>query len=342
MLRVYKSLHFQQLLSDVASLELELHPQDPKIDDIANNMRVKIIRNGTIVFGGLIQRLDWAKPEGSPAGETYKVTAWDHGIYADWRVCVCDDGTEPVVYGPDHAGDLCKDLVYAHMGGGADASRRFSDLTIAADAHDGDSMTVNIGFIKLLTALKDTARGQVDWRFVPGATGCTFTTGAPFGLDRTMGNGVNAECVFSFDRRNIRSLRYAASVYNHRNDVYVLGQGEAADRTVKQVSDAGNITAWKRREAAIDARQMELEASLTARGTAELSYRAPAETAGVMPVTGTWLASSGTTWGLGDIVTVIDKSYRDFEMEAKIVGVDVTITPGALEQVRPILDLAEV
>lgn len=337
----HKSLHFQQLLNSVASCEIELHPQDAKIASIANGNRVKIARDGNIVFGGLIQRVDWEKPKTAPSGETYKLQAWDHAIYAEWRACMCASGTLPVAYA-DHAGDVCKDLVYAHMGGGAAAARRFSDLTIAADAHDGAAIAVDVGFEGLLTVLKRVASGQVYWRFVPGAAGCTFTTGVPFGLDRTMGNGVNSEVVWSFDRRNIRKFAYAQNLYNHRNYVYALGQGEYAARAVREVDDAAAVALWKRREVVIDARQLDTDAKLDDRGDAELAKLVVAETAKVTPLAGQWLATTGTTWALGDKVTLMDKSYRTFLMNATIIGVDVTVNSASLEQVMPILDLEAV
>jgi len=339
-LKDYKSLKYRQVLNGVGYCEIEMHPDDSKIDDIALMKRLKLIRDGTVVFGGLIQRINWQIPQAAPQGEMWKFYARDHAEYATWRLCLPTGGNAYEEEGPDDSADVLKDFVYMNMGLGAAVARRFSDLTIAADNHDGDSITAQSRYGILHNVLQTLAGiHDLDWRFYPGASGCTFDCKALWGLDRTQGNGVNDECVFTKDRHNFLSMAYTKDATAHFNYVYVGGQGEGTDRAIVERSTAGDITTYKRRERFIDARQLSVTASLQERGDAALTELQAIESMNVLPTTETWKASSGTTWDLGDQVTVYVHEYgRDFSYDGKIVGLDVTLTSGELEKAVPILE----
>ena len=336
LIAAYVKLTYVQRINGMGYATLEIAANDPKIPDLVLGRRLKIIRDGVIVYGGRLLHEGWKKPPTAPSGETWAVTALDHAHYAKGRIIVPAASSEYDTR-TDHADDVAKAYVYYHLGQGAAAARRSADVTVAVDKHQAASITENGRYDQLLTMLENLHNeGGFDWRFVPQATGCEFRTAYPrWGYDRTKGNGSNDECVFSDDRHNWEEMEYARDATEHANYLYVAGQGEGADRTVRERSTAADIATWGRCEAFADARQLSLAASLDAYGDGQLRARKPNETMNVVPRTGTWKI----LWDLGDLVTVYDRAWgRTFEYDAKIMAVTITITPSNLEQAKPTLE----
>lgn len=337
MLDTWIELVYTQRLNDVGYAELSLRSNDAKISDITPAKRLKIIRNGEIVFGGIIQRINWSVPQAAPEGETYKVYAQDHAIYAARRIIVPPSGAEHDER-TDHLDDILKAWVYYHAGAGAIAARQFSDLSVEADKHAGTSMTLRARYQNLLSTLQKYAVGAIDWRFVPLDAGTQFRTALLWGIDRTQGNGVNAECVFSADRHNFLEVDYTSDIIELVNYVYVGGQGEGTARNIVERSDTASIAAYGRREAFVDARHLSLTSSLQAYGDAALQEKAAIEAMSVKPIAETWKASSGTTWDLGDKVTVLARRWREFSYNGKIVAVEVRVDRDGIETITPSLE----
>ncbi len=344
LLTQWSALTYQQKLNGMGSCQVTLRPDDAKITYIdacaTAKRRVKIIRNGTIVFGGMICRANWNIDSTAPEGEVYTFHAVDHAAYAKWRLTDPGAGNEYQTY-TDHRDDVLKDFVYNCMGAGAVAARQLADVTIAADAHGAASTTISARYENLLNVLTSEAYGFVDWRFVPGASGCTFTTGVPLGTDRTQGNGVNAECVWTTDRRNVESMEWLFDALEMANYIYCGGQGEGVNRNVQERTTAGSVTAYWRREKFVEARQLSVTAAIQARGDAALAESAYITTMNAQPLATTWKAASGTTWDLGDKVTILSKQYRTFSYNGKATGIDVTVTPSGdevIEVVKPSLE----
>ncbi|GEM_PF-4513529 len=338
--RYFARLEYTQALNDVGYATLEMHPEDDKISELLLGRRLKIIRDGEIVFGGRLLREGWKKPTTAPAGETWAVTALDHADYARARIAVPASGQEYQTY-TDHADDVAKKFVYYNLGAGADAARQFSDVSVEADEHAAASLTYNARYTIILSVLQELAdAGGFAWRFVPTASGCEFRTALNWGLDRTKGNGVNDEFVMSADRRTFAEMGYARDATALANYVYVGGQGEGANRTVVERSDSGSISTWKRREAFVDARQLSLTASLQARGDAELAARGVEIAIVGEPIFDSWKRATPPTWDLGDIITIYARQWgREFSANAKITRLTVTVSADGLETVKPVLEV---
>lgn len=332
-IRDYAQLEYKLVLNGLDWARLEMLPNDAKIADLLMGRRLYIVRDGTIVFHGRMLREGWTRPETSPAGETWSVWAYGGAHYAKRRYVVPASGQEYDTR-TDPADDVAKAYVYNHCGGGAAALRQFSDLTVAADASAAGSLTWDARYSRVYDVLdKLRLKGGFDWRFVPTASGYTFTTAYPqWGLDRTRGNGVNDEMVFQVDRRNFRQMAYEFDASELENYAYVAGQGEGADRTVRERSDATSITDYGRCEAFVDARDLLLAASLDDRGDSELAKRAARQSMTVLPTEGLWPG----TFDLGDLVTVTAYQWsRTFTMDAKVIAVGVRVTAQELELVTP-------
>ena len=335
-IKSYLRLTYKVCVNGMGWATLEMSANDSQIAALLIARRLKIIRNGAIVFGGRLLREGWAKPPEAPAGEVWTVTAWDHAHYAKRRLIVPAAG-QMYDTRTDNADDVAKDYVYYHCGAGAAAARQLSDLTVEADENAAASLTANGRYqsvYDMLLKLHD--QGAFDWRFTPVASGCTFETGYPqYGLDRTKGNGVNAECVFVADRRNFYKMGYEFDAADHANYVYVGGQGEGADRAIVERSTAGDITTYGRCEDFADARHLTLVASLQAYGDGVLLERKPVKTMIIEPEHDTWKS----LYDLGDLVTIYAYEWgRTFSMNAKVVAANVLVSPDGLEQVAPELE----
>lgn len=348
-LKTYQRLEYSQTLNGIGSARLAMHPNDPKIadcdirasDGTERIRRLLVYRDGVLVFGGLVERVEWSIPDTAPREESWVMHAVDGGAYLSWRLVIPAAGQD--VYAvSDAADDAMKAFVYNHAGAGAGTGRPFTDLSVAADASAAATYSAEARYEILLNVVNEiAAKSGVYWRMTPGASGHTFTTAYPlWGVDRTQGNGVNSECIFTFDRRNFLSASWYDDRLSLANYIYVGGQGEGSDRTIVERSNATSIAACYRRERFADARQMTLTASLQNRGDAALAEMATQKGLDAVPLSSTWKATSGTTWDLGDKVSVFLRpdyggGWRDFSAEAVIKAIAVTVEPEAGETVRP-------
>lgn len=329
--KTWSRLEYRQVLNDVDSCTLDILPNATAISSIDATKRLLVLRDGVVAFVGPIVELGWDIAETAPAGDTFRVRAMGGAVYADWSLVVPAVGNE-FDERTDHADDLAKDYVYYHMGAGAAAARQWSDVAVAADAHAATSMTPQPRFETVLEIIQKLAEQQgFDWRFVPSATGYTFTTGYPqYGLDRTEANGVNAEAIFSLDRRNIKTTSYRLNTMAHRNHIYVLGQGEGADQVVEERSDAVAVAAYHRREGLLD-HDAELAGALQDAGDAQLAKLAVNGVLTAEVLSDTW----PTKWGIGDLVTVYVRRYgRTYSEDQKVTAIGVTVE-GDVETVAP-------
>lgn len=328
----YKRLVYRQVLNDVGYAMLELHPNDAKVSEATVMRRLKIIRDGEIVFGGLVLREEGKMSSTAPADETWTIYALDHAWYAKRGLVIPPVGQSHDVR-TGCMDDLAKEYVYYHLGAGAPSSRRFDDVSVEEEKSEAEITTESGRNVYLLTLLQKLAqKGGFDWRFVPLATGCEFRTRHPYwGLDRRKGNGVNDECVFALDRGNFTEMEYVFDVIEHVNYLYVGGQGEGALRTIVECSDADAIGMYKLREGFLDARHLQLESSLMAAGYAELKEKSPFRAVSVTPLATSWK----TQWDLGDLITINAQfGCHTFTMDAQVIAITVEITPERLETVK--------
>lgn len=334
--RSWAKLSYRQAVNDLETASVDLVPSSDKVASAALMKRLLIYRDGVIVFGGLLEGEQWKIEASAPAGDTWTIHARSAAEYATWRLALPGSGDE-YDSRTDSLDDVAKAFVRAHMGSGAAAARQFSDLTVQADAGSAASATEEARYDVLLTLLQKLAKqGGFDWRFVPGATGVEFQTAYPiWGLDRTKGNGVNDEMVFSLDRRNFGEMTFTRDLLGHYNYLYVGGQGEGSDRTIVERSTAGDITAYKRRERFYNGSRYSLTASLEAAGDVELAKLAASEVMTVKPLPGVWPAQ----FDLGDLVTMFVVRYgRTFTQDAKVTAINVTVDPEGIEDVTPELE----
>lgn len=332
--RTWKTLTYRLALDDVGSCSIEMIPNSGKIQYIQPMHRIQIYRDGALGWGGMIQNPSWKIAQTAPSGDAYQVAAQDHALWARWRRVIPPAGLAQDVRA-GAADDVAKAFVRGHMGTLAVAARQLADVTVEADAGEAGWIVEPARYDVLLTLLQALARkgGGFHWRFVPTATGAEFRTAVVWGQDRRKNNALgNPECVFSLDRHTVTQMEYTFDLMGHANHVYVGGQGTDENRNVVEVEDADAVAAYGRREEFVDARQLSLTSSLTARGEAALAEMAPVEELGIVPRVGTW----GVDWDLGDLVTVYARKYGvTFSADALVQAVEVTVGEDGVERATP-------
>ena len=332
MLEQWIRLKYRVAVNSKEDCTIDLPPAYEKLPDIGLMDRLRIVREGSIAWGGVLQSEGWEVGDTAPAGDSVQWKANSTVDYLGWRTVPRPSAADFDTV-TDHADDIAKDLVDRHLGPGADVDRILSDVSVAADLHACTSFTLPLVGGVLLEHLVDLARGYgFYWRFVPGAAGTTFTTAYPlWGTDRTKGNGVNDELVLTFDRRNVKRMKYWREVNNHVNYVYVAGQGEGRNQQMSECADATAISAYKRREAWLQAGNASDAAEQESLGNAELVRKAAYEAMEVEMLPGIL-----TPANLGDAITIYARRYgRIFEMHAVIEAIEFEVGPDGVEIASP-------
>jgi len=329
----FTKIDYRLALNDVDSCAIALAPNSGKIEQCITGQKVRIYRDGALQFSGIISRAAW-KINIDPKGDTYEMDCLGGGVYLDWRVILPASG-QPYDERTDNADDLAKAYVTANASSTATVvARRFTDLTVQANSGSCTSWTEQPRYDNLLDEVKKLAElGAFDWRVVPTSTGFEFQTAFPdWGSDRTWGNGVNADAVFTVDRRNFEWMSYNTDTLDHRNYIYVLGQGEGADQVVRERPANEDISAYRRREKVISATAYEDNTALDYIGDMELRKMKVIEGLDVRPLNTTYK----NPWDLGDIVTIKANRYGwTYTTEAKVMAVNITVGADGVEVVDP-------
>ena len=326
------NLDYYLAVNDVDSASVKLAPNSIKLENIDVMKRLLIYRDGLLRFSGVIMRKSWDEKI-QTANNEFTIDALGGGVYLDWRVITPAAG-QAYDERTDQADDLAKKYVYYHAGAGAAAARQFADLTVQADAAACSSWTEQPRYDNLLSEVQKLAElGAFDWRVTPTASGFEFQTGFPdWGDDRTWGNGVNTDAVFTLDRRNYEWIRYNKDTLDHYNHIYVLGQGEGADQTVVEREAKEDVAAYLRREKVISATAYEDSVALEYVGDMELRKHGLLEGLEVKPRATTYL----NPWDVSDLVTIkISRHGWTYTTDAKIMAVNVKVGPDNVEQVEP-------
>jgi hypothetical protein len=330
-------LSYRQALNGVGQATVKLALTDPNIAVVAPMARLRVIRNGDDVWGGLIQTERLALTESAPMTEHMEYSANDHAIYGDWQPMTPDPGQAYDTY-TDHLDDVAKAVVSKQLVTNLGAT----DISVQADAHEAASGTLNGRYNpNVLETLRRLANaGGFDWRFVPDASGAEFQTAYPiWGTDRTQGNGVNSEVVWTLDRRNVRNLTYAFDLCEHYNHIIAAGQGELADRVIGEGEDAAYIASYLRRTAFVEDTRYSTVGGLESVAAERLVEYAPRRTLTALPKVDSWRDS----WDLGDLVTIrLALPGRTIRVDVQIVAVNVEVDAARGEVVTPEVKEVEV
>lgn len=143
------------------------------------------------------------------------------------------------------------------------------------------------------------------------------------GTDRTVNSPDPA--IFSPDLGNMAGPSYTLSRTEEANSIFILGQGQDADRVILNIESAATADSpWNRIEQSKDSRNSSSTSALTSDANAALRELAAKESYSF-----TVLQSAGLVYGrdyfVGDLVTA---SFGGIVRNKKIIQLDVTISEG--------------
>ena len=217
-----------------------------------------------------------------------------------------------------------KHYVTEHAGSGAPAARQVPDLNVVASGAAGAAVTVagRYQYVFDIVAQIGLLTG-IGWEVTYNPSTDQFDWDVIVGVDRS------ASVFFDFAFETLERWEELDSILESKTVAVVAGQGEGEDREVVTRFQGGEPTGFARREAFLDARDIELgqTAELNSRGDAFLAAAA-GETRLEAAIHQYGAFRYGEEWDLGDLVTVRNEE-RDIAYTARVVEVEKTIKESA-------------
>lgn len=329
----YLDLKFTRVFRGVGAWELKLpaeHPLLPALITPGSGIIVtELWDGGSSTYSGRMQQNVLSQAADDPKG-TWIISGVDDGIVASASVVYPNpalaSNLQDVAYwksvGPGET--VMKQAVALNIGAtSSNATRRYDWLVNATDLARGSTAVANARFDVLgevLTSLGTQA--NLGWKFYQSGNTVVFDVTVPRDLTKFVRLDIEAGGLESSE------LGSSASTATR---VYVLGQGEGAERTVRSVSStAGNADAalwgieW---ELTKDQRNTNITSELDAAGQEILTERGTTvRSLKVIPSDAPGQAL-GIDWDLGDNITAIIAGQ---ETSATVTQVAVAIGPSGV------------
>lgn len=228
-------------------------------------------------------------------------------------------------------------------------------MTVPGVSAGGSVWEGDTAYRNLLEVLQELS----DWSWENG-TGFDFSvepvgySGAEFfvhtdglGLDRTLGNGVNKEVLFTAEQGNLKDIWFSRARSEEINRIYALGDGDGNLRDIEVVQDNATIpvgfggtgadsSSWNMIEAARSAPSNTAGAQLRSFGEKEVAKNSAPATAVFVPRNQLG-AVYGVDYELGDTVTVIHEGER---VDIRITGVEIFVTADGEENIQLTTEVA--
>lgn len=351
LLQDYDPPRYTRVLNGVGNMEIT-GPGDGGVYDLPDGARisVRLWRNGQWEedFGGpvLVRRL---YRQGQRIGWTLRAASYEH--YMAGRPI------RPTGYNPPTTPGT-----YDRRSGAADAvmkgfvRRAFgiadgaagpgtgqwawpSALTVQIDANQGNTVSWDGRFDPLLEALQKIARaGGVDFAIVRTDSGLEFQTYWPVrGLDRRVDNeDGNTPVILSTELGTLGDWEWSRDISAVENFLIVAGQGELDTRAVTEVQSPESIVRSGFWPAFVDASAVSDPTSLANEGRGRLIESGEAAEAHSMKASEGSPYEYGVDWDLGDVLTARTE-VADIRVDAQVVQVDVTVSPGGVVTATPTL-----
>lgn len=221
---------------------------------------------------------------------------------------------------------VLKNLVKSQIGSTASTDRKDTLLNVIATSGRGGSYTLNARLTLMQEEMRKACLAtEVGYSVVLNTSTLKLDFDTVHGTDRTAGQSVNPRVMFSTQFDSLKEGSIENTYDQYRNLAILAGQGEGVNRNIREVTGSGGpYTGLKRRELFIDARDMETDADLDARGAQRLVEASPR----------VFLEASalqysqyiyGTDYFLGDKVTL---GAYDTSWDARITAVTESVRAG--------------
>lgn len=269
-------------------------------------------------FCGIIERIRLNADE---TGQTISITGVETGGILKYRICVPPASKSHWTH-TGAPGECMAELIKAQAISPED-ERRALDITLGDIAPGEGRIDAQARYDVLSDKISEIALGAgLGFRIAPDldALKWRFTVYAGRDLSVNQDNdSPYAPIIFSPQFDNLSAASYEWAIADTYNSAIIAGQGEGAERMVLNVNAQEGLKGEGLRETFIDARDLDTESGLKARGQSKLKQCAEVRTfEGGAALS--MAAQYGTSWRLGDIVTVRHDEWGA-QMDARIVEV---------------------
>lgn len=336
------SLDVTDVFNGVGTGEIVL-PAAPEVIDLLDpGCRVEVVRDGALFLAGpmmayQVQR-DTSGQHIDPG--TLRINFASDMAYVAGRLTypnpalAASDGAQPAYWtATSTPGEtILLDLVDANAGPGALTARRVPHLTVAADGAHGATITYRTRWEPLADALRAVAlqAGGLGFRVVRSGATLEFQVYVP--------DDLTAEVRYSWGLGNIPSMVYRR-VSPTVTTAIVGGEGEGADRIMRERADSADEANWWRVERFVDQGGVDVTAELDQAGDQALTEGGEGA-ALVMEVVDTAYQRYGTHYRLGDVVSV--SPIAGVDVAQVVRGVHLTYSPDGGEVVSALIGTSDV
>lgn len=297
---------------------------------LAKHSLLEVMRDGVLEFVGALElrQVDELAKFWTIGGP--QLTGWMLGMR------VVGETTPDNRSGP--AETILKGYVTAYLGAGAAAPRQLATYlttaTFAVETDQGRGGTVSVAanrkYLSQLTQEACLAGGVVQEIAVRGdRTGYDYRVTLP--TNATVSAGGRP---FSVSWDNVAQFQFVEDYRQHKNHLYVAGNGSGAGRAVTEVQDAGSVTADWRREAVVDASYATTADARSTVGAYEQALRRMA-LVGVKasPLYGGGPAVYHADWDVAWDVTFAQGELREASVDVRIAAATVRLTGSEIETI---------
>jgi hypothetical protein len=294
----YESCDFTRSRSGIGNFTITMGLDAPKASSFVKNYLVQI---GTDLRRiGVITGIE--KSFSQDGEKRLVITGYEAKGYCLRRRILPPSGSAYYTL-TDDAETCIKNLITDNIGASASTKRKINHVNVIASAGTGATYTLSARYDNLADQVKTIAESaNMGWDFRLNLSTSKLDVTTYLGTDRRSSQSVNPRAIFSTDWNSLASASAQESISDLKNLAIVAGQGEGENRAIRQVYSGTEPESDERIEDFIDARDLESNTALDARGAsflAENSYTigldAEALQAGLV---------FGTDYDVGDRVTI--------------------------------------
>lgn len=325
-----KSLQITRKLRRPSTLRLEIATQTPRYEMLTRGRYIGLSDLSTETINR-VMRID--QLERSTESDSVIITGRDYAGWFDLRICVPPAGQSHHTFTDVRAETVVKTLVSWNAGPTAVAARVLPNLVIEADQARGQLVSAQARYQALSDMLEEVLTfdgGGYQIVYVPGPANMhRFEYISPVDRSQTV--------FLDLEFESVSMQQWIESDIDMRDSLYVAGQGEGVNRTIINRYLGGVArTGLNRREAFVDARDLNTAAALEDRGDSLLAQMAVDNRfAATLYERGSF--RYGQHFQLGDIVTVQNRKWN-MDVQARVVSA--TLNWAETEQPTVSLEIA--
>lgn len=312
------------------SFEISVPRDYVTLDLIGDHHLLEINREGQVEFVGVIERRTIES-----TGRVWKLAGPDlKGFWFKLRQVGAYDAEDR----SGVAETVLLDYVNAHLGPSAAAGRRAADIlqgitwTMPSSSFRGGTVDIRARrryLHDVVTEIAEQADLLPEVTVNPDYSGYTVEISEPHNATSDSG-GVP----FGVDWDNTESLVFVEDYSEHKNYLYIAGDGTGDSRNITEVYDEASVASHFRREHTIDARdlstsnlrQMLGELELLKRNRALVSVQA-------VPLRGAANSVYREDWDVGWDVTFLEQELRADPIDVRVVAATVELSRAQGERI---------